>query len=107
MSTQSDVFFSSFDTNFQVDTARSDLDIESQSSMASKRTLDHLRPGDCATIAGISSSNLANRLSALGLLPSTNIHVIRQAPFFGPITVKVGNQCFSLRKADARCILVA
>jgi len=50
---------------------------------------------------------LGLQLQEMGLLPGTNIEIIRKAPLGGPIEIKVRGTHFSLRLNDARVITVA
>lgn len=46
----------------------------------------------------------ALRLMEMGLLPGTELHIIRAAPLGFPIEVKLHGYALTLRKAEADCI---
>ena len=55
-------------------------------------TLTDLNPGETATINGIrGNSHLQNRLVELGLLSGTEVRMVKQTPFNGPIEIKIRN----------------
>jgi ferrous iron transport protein A len=74
---------------------------------AAAGTLDDLRPGDRALIAGISGDGpLVQRLMQLGLLAGTEIEMIRRAPAGDPLEFRVLGDTLCLRSAEARAIAV-
>ena len=66
-------------------------------------TLTDLNPGETATINGIrGNSQLQNRLVELGLLSGTEVRMVKQTPFNGPIEIKIRNSYLTIRWNDAR-----
>ncbi len=72
------------------------------------RLLADLRPGDFATITALHAGDeaLHQRLLALGMLVGKTINVVRQAPFGGPLQVRVGSTDILLRLVDATKISI-
>jgi Fe2+ transport system protein FeoA len=66
-------------------------------------TLIDLNPGETATINGISgNSYLLNRLVELGFLAGTEVRMVKQTPFNGPVEIKIRNSYLTIRWNDAR-----
>ena len=62
-----------------------------------------LNPGETATINGISgNSHFQSRLVELGLLAGTEVRMIKQMPFNGPVEIKIRNSYLTIRWNDAR-----
>lgn len=51
-------------------------------------------------------AELKSRLYALGVLPGSQLKVLRLAPLGDPIQVRVGGSYLSIRKAEASTIAV-
>jgi len=69
--------------------------------------LGDLEHGACAEIAAIDGEcQVGARLAVLGLLPGVRVRVVHVAPLDDPITVEMGGQEISVRRADASVILV-
>ncbi len=70
-------------------------------------TAKQLRPGDSAIISGFKSEIKSKaRLLEMGLLPGTEIRIVKQAPFNGAVEVKVRDYYLSLRSVDTGNIIV-
>jgi ferrous iron transport protein A len=70
--------------------------------------LSELRPGQKAVLTAIEAPTpLAHRLMALGLVPGTEMEVVRTAVFGDPIEVRVRGFRLALRKRDAQFLKVA
>jgi len=70
--------------------------------------LSELRPGQKAVLQAIEAPTpVAHRLMALGLVPGTEIEVMRTAVFGDPIEVRVRGFRLALRKRDAQFLKVA
>jgi Fe2+ transport system protein FeoA len=69
-------------------------------------TLSNLQPGNRATITGWATHSPPIRLLELGLLPGTEVEVIRFAPLGDPIDLKVRGYHLSIRKAEAALLEV-
>ncbi len=72
------------------------------------RSLDELATGERGVIAGIECEPaVARRLMELGLVPGTDVEMIRRAPLGDPLEVAVRGLHLSLRRSEARGIHVA
>ena len=69
-------------------------------------TLGDLRPGERGTITNILGGGTPLRLMEMGLLPGTAVEVLRLAPLGDPMDVRVRGYRLSLRKAEARLIMI-
>lgn len=70
-------------------------------------TLADLKPGQRAVIAGFSTSGpLVQRMMQLGLLEGSEVEVVRRAPAGDPIEIRVLGYSLSLRRSEAKTILV-
>ncbi|MBO6573926.1 MAG: ferrous iron transport protein A [Rhodothermales bacterium] len=69
--------------------------------------LDQLKPGETGRIDGFTDASPSVRLLELGLLPGTQVEVVRLAPLGDPMDLKVRGFHVSLRKSEAACILVS
>lgn len=75
--------------------------------MSTERVLDELESGERGVIAGIDCEPaVARRLMELGLVPGTDIEMIRRAPLGDPLEVSVRGLHLSLRRSEARWIHV-
>ena len=73
-----------------------------------ERPLDMLAPGDRGVIDRIDAEPaIARRLMELGLVPGTEIEMIRTAPLGDPLEVAVRGLHLSLRRSEASRIHVA
>lgn len=76
-------------------------------TLSSSQNLDHLNPGESATIQHISADeSLFQRLAALGFRVGKHVSVIRRASFNGPIHVRIGNTDVMLRRTEAHRIKI-
>lgn len=66
--------------------------------------LGDLKPGDHARIATV--TNTIPRMHELGLVPGTDIEVIRVAPLGDPVEIFVRDTRLCLRRTDMKGILV-
>ena len=64
--------------------------------------------GDRCAVLKIASepAELRSRLYALGIIPGSELEILRFAPLGDPIQVKVGGSFVSIRKAEADIIQV-
>ncbi len=68
-------------------------------------TLDQLAAGERAVIASVDCPpTIARRLMELGVLPGTEVEVIRRAPLGDPMEISLRGVHLSLRKSEARHI---
>jgi len=72
-----------------------------------KRRLSELKAGERATIMDFESSELELKLMEMGCLPGEEIVVEQIAPLGDPISVRIAGYSLSLRKNEARQILVS
>lgn len=71
------------------------------------RTLDSLKPGDEAIVRSLDGEPEAfGRLMEMGLLPGTQVKVVRFAPLGDPIEIVIRGYHLSLRRAEAAGIVV-
>ena len=68
-------------------------------------TLDRLADGARVRIERIDGS-IATRLAELGLVPGSDLEVIRALPFGGPVLLDHDGFRFAIRRADAEAIVV-
>lgn len=69
--------------------------------------LSELEPGQVASISQLPEAQLlANRLREMGLLRGTEITFIRKAPMGDPLEFRLRGYSLSIRKNDARQVLV-
>ena len=72
------------------------------------RTLDQLAIGETGTVASVlGEQGLAQRLLEMGLIPGTEVCLIRLAPLGDPREVQLRGYHLSIRKSDARQIELA
>lgn len=69
-------------------------------------TLNTLQIGDKATILKIEDSDIAVKLTEMGLLAGETIEIERKAPWGGPITINTEDYSVSMRLAEAATITV-
>ncbi|CAN5780100.1 N/A [soil metagenome] len=80
---------------------------KAQSASAQERTLADLKPGQRARVVGFAESNaMAQRIMQLGLIAGAMLTFVRAAPAGDPIEINVFGYSLSLRKSEARMILV-
>ncbi|EGQ9109373.1 TPA: ferrous iron transport protein A [Vibrio alginolyticus] len=70
--------------------------------------LSEINPGDTVTIRLLDglSSDIRKKLMVMGLLPNTEVKVIRRAPMGDPLQVEVRGVSVALREAIAQNIEV-
>lgn len=70
-------------------------------------TLDHVLPGGIGIVKRVGGERaFRRRLMELGLLPGTEVRVVRVAPLGDPIELKVRGCSLSIRAAEAQGISV-
>lgn len=71
------------------------------------RTLDSLQPGEAAVVQSLDGEPEAcGRLMEMGLLPGTQVKVVRFAPMGDPIEIVIRGYHLSLRRLEAAGIVV-
>ena len=70
--------------------------------------LGDLSPGDRARVQGVRCAPaVRRRLLEMGLLPGTELSVVRRAPLSDPIEVRLRGYSLSLRKSEAAGVTVS
>ncbi|MDE2731803.1 MAG: FeoA family protein [Bacteroidota bacterium] len=69
-------------------------------------TLKDLRPGESGTVTGYRGHDAPVRLMEMGLIPGTEVTVVRLAPLGDPMDLKVRGYHLSIRKREAADICV-
>lgn len=70
-------------------------------------TLEDLKPGQDGTVASLGEKGpVRRRLMDMGITPGVSIKVIKVAPLGDPVEVNVRGYELSLRKAEARQIVL-
>jgi ferrous iron transport protein A len=73
-----------------------------------KKYLDIIKSGKKVKIAGVNSGGkLMHKLLDMGFIIGATIEVIREAPLFDPMELRIHNYNISLRKSEARLIEVS
>lgn len=71
-------------------------------------TLKHLKVGYSARVAEVKGTgNTKRKLADMGITPDTQLTVVRMAPFGDPIEIKLRGYTLTLRKEDAKKIILA
>ena len=72
-------------------------------------TLDELPRGKTATITTVlgKKDSLRRHLLEMGLIPGTDVTLVKTAPLGDPLELKVRGYELTLRKADAKNIVIA
>ena len=70
------------------------------------KSLADLNPGESAIIKDFNDDEIALKLIEMGCLPGEEIQLIRIAPFGDPMAFKVADYILSLRKNEAKCVLL-
>ena len=71
------------------------------------KTLNELKPRDKGTIIKITGhGSLKRRLLDMGIIPGSELEIIRVAPFGDPVEIIIKRYNLSLRKEEAKQILV-
>ena len=70
------------------------------------KNLDDVETGKTVVINSFSDNELALKLMEMGCLPGEKVAIERKAPLGDPIAVSVSGYLLSLRKSEAKTILV-
>jgi Fe2+ transport system protein FeoA len=62
--------------------------------------LEQLRPGQCGVLVHDGDPAVARRLLELGLVPGTEVRMIRRAPLGDPVEVELRGYRLCVRRAD-------
>lgn len=69
-------------------------------------TLKEILPGQSCVVKQVYANNLRKRIIDMGLITGTKVHVKKTAPLGDPIEIIVRGYSLTLRKAEARTIMV-
>ena len=69
-------------------------------------TLKEAKTGTTVKVRDIGDSELKQRLMTMGLIPGTQLKILRSAPLGDPIAIRVRSYNLAIRKADAEKIAV-
>lgn len=69
-------------------------------------TLKEILPGQTCVVKQVHSNNLRKRIIDMGLITGTKIYVKKTAPLGDPMEIMVKGYSLTLRKAEARTIIV-
>lgn len=71
------------------------------------KLLSELKAKTKGSILGFTDELISSRLLTMGILPGSQIELIRKAPLRGGFYIKFDNQRIALRSIEAASILVA
>jgi ferrous iron transport protein A len=71
-----------------------------------QKSLADLKIGEKAIIQSFQDDFMSLKLLEMGCLPNTEVTLCSIAPLGDPICIKVCDYCLSLRKAEAKTVLV-
>ncbi len=69
-------------------------------------TLKDIAPGESCVVKEVFANNLRKRIIDMGLITGTKVYVKKTAPLGDPIEINVRGYSLTLRKAEARTIIV-
>ena len=68
--------------------------------------LSRLKEGDHGIVISLKAGDLGLKLMEMGFLPGEIISIDKIAPLGDPLSVKIGGYLLSLRKEEARTVIV-
>ena len=71
-----------------------------------RRTLAHLKRGERAIIADVSSIHVPLKLLEMGCLPGNSVELVQVAPFQDPMYLNINGTHLAIRKETATHILI-
>lgn len=71
-----------------------------------REQLKNYEPAQTGTVDHFTNEQYAGKLMAIGIVPGSQIEVVRKAPFGGCWYVRVDRQCIALRKQELACIVM-
>lgn len=71
-----------------------------------KLTLAHLKRGENAIIADVSSIHIPLKLLEMGCLPGNSVKLVQVAPFADPMYLNINGSHLAIRKETAQHILI-
>ena len=72
-----------------------------------KESLADLKKGQTATIHSFADDELSIKLLEMGCLPGEKVTVSMVAPFGDPIAIEVLDYVLSLRKSEAKAVIIS
>ncbi len=69
-------------------------------------TLKEAKTGTTVKVRDIGDSELKQRLMTMGLIPGTQLKILRSAPLGDPIAIGIRSYTLALRRADAEQVEV-
>lgn len=66
----------------------------------------HLRLGETAMIVRFDDERVASKLTSMGMMPGSDIQIVRKAPFGGGFYVKIDGVNMALRASEISKIVV-
>lgn len=69
-------------------------------------SLSNCKKGTTFHIVRFTNNQIAARLISMGLLPGSEVQIIRTSPFGGACYIKANGQYLALRKEEAACIVL-
>jgi ferrous iron transport protein A len=70
------------------------------------KTLLDLRPGEEGIVEDFKEESLKCKLLTFGVLPETNIKLVRKSPMGNAVYLKLGEYFFAIRKSQASKIII-
>ena len=70
------------------------------------RTILDLKPGEEGTVYKFSEASLACSLLTIGVLPETNVKMVRKSPLGNAVCLKLGEYLLAVRKSQASKIII-
>jgi Fe2+ transport system protein FeoA len=67
------------------------------------KTLSDKQVADCCRVTNV-TGDLAPRLLQMGIVPGSEVEIIRTAPLGFPMEIKIRGYSLSLREEEASCI---
>lgn len=69
--------------------------------------LSKIKTGSIGTITQFMDDMIAGKLMTMGVLPGSEVRIIRRAPFKGGIYLKINGQNMVLREGEAETIILS
>lgn len=78
--------------------------------MVAKTEQEHqvrgMKRGQKGIVSHFTDDRVAGKLMAMGILPGSEIQLVRKAPFGGGCYIKADNLLIALRQQEANCIIL-
>lgn len=73
---------------------------------ANQRSLWDLGLGESSRIQSFSNMDIANKFLSVGMVPNTELTLVRYSPFKSTLCIRLGDTHMALRNQEAKCILI-